>query len=194
MNRSERTGVSGVNILCGPAFATRTPGQDVRDRRALLDRADPVASEIRQCSTYDCGLSTTFAYFSATQKFGSPKNYQQLVRHFVCDDRPGVVPGAAGARPRCSRVPSDNGRVSSGACPNAEHHDRAYDHGSPMSALCRLLPQPCKKLPHPVRKDASACIGGVVARPCGASEPGFATSSVRRRIAPRSLCSLIFNC
>jgi hypothetical protein len=27
-------------------------------------------------------------YFSATQKLGSPKNYQQLVRHFVCDDRP----------------------------------------------------------------------------------------------------------
>jgi hypothetical protein len=25
-------------------------------------------------------------------------------------------------------------------------------------------------------------------------EPGFATSSVQRRIAPRSLCSLIFNC
>jgi hypothetical protein len=59
---------------------------------------------------------------------------------------------------------------------------------------CRRYAAPCKKLPLPVRKDASACIGGAVARPCGASEPGFATSSVQRRIAPRSLCSLIFNC
>ena len=78
-----------------------------------------------------------------------------------------------------SRVYSDKrGCDSSGACPNADHHDRAYDHRSPMSALCRPPPQPCKKLPLAVRKDASACIGGVVARHCGASEPWLATSSV----------------
>jgi hypothetical protein len=44
-----------------------------------------------------------------------------------------------------SRVYSDKrGCDSSGACPNADHHDRAYDHRSPMSAPCRPPRQPCK--------------------------------------------------
>ena len=32
------------------------------EANSMLDRADPVALEIRQCSTYDCGLSTILHY------------------------------------------------------------------------------------------------------------------------------------
>ena len=47
MNRSERTGVSGVNILCVPAFATRTPGQEVMDWRHA--RSHSLAAMIVGC-------------------------------------------------------------------------------------------------------------------------------------------------
>ena len=59
----------------------------MRDRRPR-DRADLSHWRYVSAQLMMAAFPLFLHYFSATQKLGSPKNYQQLVRHFVCDDRP----------------------------------------------------------------------------------------------------------